>query len=242
MPAPRPCASRLAPALRPILALNAPHNVFKAVRGSAVASRLLPTLRHARSPVLLTARQPGVLHAPLKICATLPPNFDRSERAFNRAKNYRCRWTTYVNYYYDDYVRTIRYILDMYRTVTAAGGASLATVPYVMRILDAYRDTSAGAASHVTTKIRVAVARHGPTSIAVARRQSTGVGARACSRCAPRSRPAPAPAPRTPRATRIDTGRQPPQRPARPAPATRASRCAAARPHRRTAALSHATP
>lgn len=130
---------------------------------------------------------------------------------------------------------------------TADGGASSTTVPYVMRIRDACGGASPGAASHVSAEIRVAVARHGPTSESPWRDGRVLERARVRAPGAPRSPNPPGPrAPRGPRRTRIDTGRQAPQRPARPAPATRAPRRAVARPHRtarrRTAAPSHATP
>lgn len=48
---------------------------------------------------------------------------------------------------------------------TAGGGASSSTVPYVMRNRDACGGASPGAASHVSAKIRVAVARHEPRSV-----------------------------------------------------------------------------
>lgn len=96
-------------------------------------------------------------------------------------------------------------------TATARGTSS-ATVPYVMRGRDACGGASPGAASHVSPESAWRSQARTDECVAVARRQSTEAGARACSRRArvPTSR-APRPrlarAPHAPR-TRIDSGRR----------------------------------
>lgn len=199
--------------------------------------------RHCGTPVW---PRPGRLtHRALPAtCATLPPNFYPAPSARSAARIFiavdgRLALTNITMIMWE---RSI-YILDMCSCATAGRGASSATVPYVMRIRDAYGGSSPGAASHDPDgeprggrKVRA------NECIAVARRQSTGAGARACSRRAPRSRPRlpprfPVARVSTPAANRR-SGRRGPRLPRARLAAPLHARTAAP-PHRRTQPPTH---